>query len=438
MEYSNLRLYFKRPDPVGVGQSLHIAFWLNVYPPSASGAYGDRWENLTINVTKPDGSTEILGPYSSDPAGSNYISWTPTTAGNYSFQFIFPGQTLAGSNPAPNPNDVSITSPYIGDDYEPSESNIEQITVQEQQLSWWSNTPLPTEYWTRPISALNSDWYTISGNWLMIGYDFAGTAYNPYTLSPDSAHILWTKPLTYGGIADGQFGSIPYYAGNYYEPLVGAFITVNNPLIIINGVLYYNQPVAPLYGIHAVDIRTGNELWYQNTTDQLAFGQLLHFSTPNQDGVIPYLWSTSGTSWKMYDATTGNYILTVNNVPSGTRMTDSNGNILIYTLNAKNGWLTQWNSTTAIMQNAYATGVGTLMWSWRPGQTGTNPVATGAGSIINGTNGYDWNVTVRNTDGTLNSLIGTGTVQNPAGTASISKFDFEDATCDKWLNSIRN
>ena len=47
------------PETVGAGQEVLIAFWLNSIPPTASGSYGDRW-SFIINITKPDGSREIL------------------------------------------------------------------------------------------------------------------------------------------------------------------------------------------------------------------------------------------------------------------------------------------------------------------------------------------------------------------------------------------
>lgn len=57
------------PDIVGVGQTSVIAFWLNWVPPGAGGSGGDRWRNLSLEVTKPDGSKEQLGPFTSDPIG---------------------------------------------------------------------------------------------------------------------------------------------------------------------------------------------------------------------------------------------------------------------------------------------------------------------------------------------------------------------------------
>jgi hypothetical protein len=47
-------------NPIGVGQQVVIVFWPNALPPTASGAYGDRW-TWNVEVTKPDGTKETLG-----------------------------------------------------------------------------------------------------------------------------------------------------------------------------------------------------------------------------------------------------------------------------------------------------------------------------------------------------------------------------------------
>ncbi len=51
---------------IGLNQPEVITFWTNAIPPTAVGAYGDRW-TFTVEFTKPDGSkrkcgTNHLGP----------------------------------------------------------------------------------------------------------------------------------------------------------------------------------------------------------------------------------------------------------------------------------------------------------------------------------------------------------------------------------------
>jgi len=99
--------------------------------------------------------------------------------------------------------------------FQASDSEITEVTVQADPIETIPLNPLPTGYWTRPIYGENKDWYTISGNWLMLGSGNA--AFAPYTTAPNTAHILWTKPIMYGGIVGGEFGDQIYYQGLSYE-----------------------------------------------------------------------------------------------------------------------------------------------------------------------------------------------------------------------------
>ena len=89
------------PNPIGVGQTVNINMWLDKVPPTAFWIYGDKWYNFKIEVTKPDGTVDTLGPFTSDDIGGYHISYTPDTVGTYYVQFFFPGQTIAGINPDP-------------------------------------------------------------------------------------------------------------------------------------------------------------------------------------------------------------------------------------------------------------------------------------------------------------------------------------------------
>jgi len=233
------------PNPVGVNQPVSVMFWLDSAPPTAAGALGDRWENMTVKITKPDGSTETKGPYRSDAVGGAYFVYKPTATGTYKFQMFFPGQTIAGVY------------------YKPSQSRIVELTVQQEPVEAWPDLPLPTSYWTRPINAELRLWYQIGGNWLMPAYNTlvrpfdTGGAFNPYTAAPESPHILWTKELTFGGIVGGEFG----YGANYYTGM--SYEMKFTPPTIISGRLYYNDPSYPRDTFYCVDLRTGELLWKQ-------------------------------------------------------------------------------------------------------------------------------------------------------------------------------
>jgi len=103
-------------------------------------------------------------------------------------------------------------------------------------LVGWIEIFLLEEYWTRPINDMNRKWYVLAGNWL------AGAAQNVgpttgfgYGLAPESAHVMWTKPMWTGGIMDARFGDIGYQT-YHYEGLISLhrlFWTENSTTMFI-------------------------------------------------------------------------------------------------------------------------------------------------------------------------------------------------------------
>ncbi len=360
------------PHTVGMGQYVEITMWLNALPPTAQGIEGDRWNGLTVNVTKPDGSHEILGPYQSDAVGTKSITYTPDQVGQYTYVFSFPGQIAGNGTGLPNPSGLA----YVGDYFEPSISAPAILTVQQEPISSWVEPPLPTDYWTLPISAANREWSSLASNWL--GGSWLVGNWQTEGQAPNSAHILWAKPIGAsepGGIADAQWPSVP--------PNVDDYESFFSSPIIMNGKIYYNTPqVANTqhYGFYCQDLYTGQILWYNNNTyamqlgagppavtqtfPTLAFGQMYHYNSVNGQGVVSYLWMTQGTNWYMLDAETGNLILTLKNVPSGTAITDQDGSLLRFSYNSATGSVLCWNSSQSIPP--LGPGYGTNGQQWKP------------------------------------------------------------------------
>ena len=244
------------PNPAGVSQVATLEMWLAQINPTALVSGGGRWENFTVLVTLPDGTTTTLGPFTANDASFEVTTYTPTQVGNYTFKFNFPGQHVTGITEIYQPVDL-----YYG-----ASSFTASLMVQQQAATTTPQSPLPTSYWTRPINSQNSYWDTISGNWLGIsgGIGAAGGV-SSYTTGPNSAHILWTKPLVFGGLIGGEFGGGSYsnfYSGKSYQSMF-------SPPTILGGVLYYNSPIAPYEGFYAVDLRTGQTLWFSNATSRI-------------------------------------------------------------------------------------------------------------------------------------------------------------------------
>jgi PQQ-like domain len=388
------------PSPVGQGQPISLLAWTNILPPTAVGQYGDRWTGLTVTVMKPDGSNDTLGPYKSDPVGTIFESYTPEAVGNYSFQFHMPAYKIVNANPDPNTASSYNNSPYINDTLSAADSSIVTVQVTSEPIAAAPSYPLPTEYWSNPVSQSghSNTWVHITGDWLSNGAVNVNNI-NDYTQPPQTAHIAWTKPINIGGIA-GLPSAIDSGGDNYYTYL--SYETMFNPVILMNGVLYYNIANPPEYGFKAVDLRTGDQLWYQNTTQdplavrqpyggfakqnypQLSFGQELNYISPNQEGALSYLWSvytmSNGSNvWAMYDPFSGNWIMDIVGVPAtGIQMVPSqSGDYIIYTYNPTLNTLSVFNVTQCIQADAASLSQANGYWMWRPQLGGLLPASLG-------------------------------------------------------------
>ena len=98
-DYPTYLFLTAQPDPIGVGQTANVVYWMDKAPPTASGPRGDRWQNWKLEITSPDGKIETRNLGTSDAAGSGIIKYTPTQIGIYTFKVTFPGQNITqGSN----------------------------------------------------------------------------------------------------------------------------------------------------------------------------------------------------------------------------------------------------------------------------------------------------------------------------------------------------
>ena len=369
------------PNPLGVNQTALVDFWMADVTPGSVGATGDFYSGVTVVITDPNGSNTTKGPFTLNSLADGFFDYVPTIVGNYTFQMFYAGNNFT---------DININ-------YLPSHSSPFTLTVQQQAVSAMPQTPLPNAYWQRPINAQNYLWAAVSSNWLMAAWNETGSSFGLGArafddgssfagegVSPSSAHILWTSPLTFGGLAGGSYGSTPYYQEASYEQFF-------QPPVIMNGILYYNTILAQepstessTPSITAVSMLTGQTLFtIQNTS--LTFGQIYNYVSPNQSGAFAYLWSVSGSTWTMYDASKGGKILTLVDVPSGVVVPSSDGSILVYSLtpNAQGYALSLWNSSQAIaIDNNHDPGLSNDYWTWRPYYWQTDPYANG---VVNAT-----------------------------------------------------
>jgi outer membrane protein assembly factor BamB len=378
------------PDPVGVGQSVWVMFWLDKVPPTATGISGERWEGFEIVITDPQGNVDTRGPFTSDPIGGGWLSYTPDQIGTYTFEFSFPGQVADLYGPTGVPG---TPSPYENDTYLPSSTST-TLTVTEEPVTEPPTYPLPTEYWTRPIEGENTAWSAIASNYLApFGAAFmAGSErLQPNGAAPDSSHIMWTKPLEFGGVVGGGYAidGVTFYTGLSYES------RFSSP-IIIYGRLYYQLPLgnSGTGGDYVcVDLRTGETIWTKEGINP-TFGQLFDYESMNQHGVVGgILWQVSGggglfgppapQNWTAYDPQTGDWLFTLTNVPGGSNVYGPNGEITRYIIDTTNNWMAVWNNTQDNVGLHGAIGTGTDAYQWRP-----------VGKTVDMSEAYTWNVTL--------------------------------------------
>jgi hypothetical protein len=377
------------PDPVGVGQNLLVTFRLDKVSPNAGAlGAGTMFTGFTVIVTKPDGSVYNKTGLTTDPTSNGWFVYVPTVAGQYTLETYFPGQRINGSS-------VGFFGTSVYDNtYLPSHSAVITVNVTQERIQPMPNNPVPTGYWTTPIYGENKGWNQVADNWLMQGYDFlarsfgsGNNAFSPYTTAPNSAHILWTKPIMLGGLVGGPFGDQNYYQGLSYEEHY-------NPLILDGKIIFSEHYLdqTTVYDTRCVDLYTGEDVWTLNDTG-IAFAQVVEIDTPNEHGALAYLWDTgpgglfaaASTTWKMFDAFTGRYMLSIANITWGgsggfgvsTVIPGSKGEILAYSINSAANKLTLWNSTKVLYNPSF-------LDTWGPT----------IGAVYDGNAGIEWNVTI--------------------------------------------
>ena len=137
------------------------------------------------------------------------------------------------------------------------------FTVQQDPIPAWNESPVPQDYWTRPINNAARNWgFQLGGNWLNgawnqpTGQAGGTTTRFVYGLGTETSHILWTRSLYAGGDAEARFGDYGYVTGHYQG------MDFNS--IILNGRVYYADR-ADAYrsiGFNVVDLNTGELLGY--------------------------------------------------------------------------------------------------------------------------------------------------------------------------------
>jgi len=414
------------PNPVGVNQQtlLHVG----IKHPLTNTNEG--WSGLTVTVTRPDGVVETLNVPMTDSTGGTGVIYVPTMAGNYTLVTNFPQQTLPTSTSRPFSTPAGTTMLA-------SSSAPLTLVVTEEPIQYYPGQPLPTEYWTRPIDAQLRSWSAIAGNWL------DANRRNPQFVrgnddAPDTAHILWTKEqANTGGLVGEMTGPIgaadePQARDEYGYEFGDAYEGKWDNRIIMGGKLYYNKyaGVEAYKEIVCVDLHTGEEIWSRVLLNQRTImrGQLMNWITYDNQGIWDYIWTTGNleslemlgfntteldissrsTIWLAFNPVNGDWIYGMYDVPSGTVVDGPNGELLIYNVDLRNGYMTMWNSTN-IPRLYSSQQYPSMGWGQWKAPQGRLVNATGDTGVYDlsfprnyipgpntpfGLNGYQWNVSI--------------------------------------------
>ena len=335
------------PDTTSVGQSVYVYMWIDYVFPGATQYNTYRWHNYNLTITDPNGivTTKIFD-YITDTTSNQGYSFTPSVVGTYKLDFNFPGQAY-------EQYDHSSTAANINDTYLPSSATSYLTVTQDAIPSLPETYPLPTEYWTRPIYAENTIWYSVSSNWLGVGAPgYGGNAGGLYTgstffklptdsVGPMTSHIMWTKALQEGGVVGGdnyvgRQGNTWFDGSAYQQRFV-------NPIIVDGKVVYNGQSgyLASRYHTYVVDLRTGEVLLDDPTAYTFSFAYIPDFENGNQHGVADVFLSTANFA-QVYDLHLVNK-WNATGVPSGYAVMGPMGEFIKYILNATT--ISEWNST---------------------------------------------------------------------------------------------
>jgi len=389
------------PNPTGVGEYVSICMWVDTPLPSAAVVNDIRRYDYTLTITDPDGKNETKHwDVISDTTGIQYFQYSPAKAGLYTLKFEYEGQTYTWSGS------------YNNDVFLPA-SKTTTFTAQEEPLPQpIASYPLPKEYWTRPIEGQNTDWYSISSNWLNAPYIrtgdtvTGGAGYSRFQsdgVGPESPHIMWSKPIQDGGVVGGN----RYHANGTTYYMGGSYNTRFTNAIVMYGRLYYRES----YGNSGsggdyicVDLRTGEELWRVDAeAGYPSFGYLYDYDMYNQHGVIPEGWLFTNNFGSAYDPSNGRVSeLELVNVPSGTAVAGPSGEILRYQWSNTGKWLAQWNSSKVFVAQTSGTIPANCpitperpsgrYWNGSDWVTSSERNAQGYASVTSPA--YDWNVTI--------------------------------------------
>ena len=323
-----------RPNPVGIGQPILVNIWLQP-PLHVVRFFGDAY---VVTLTRPDGTTHVEGPLSSYLGDATaWFEYVVDQVGTWTIKFDFTGGYFPAGNyttPGSFQHGANVSFPNSVY-YKPDSDGPYDLVVQEELVLSWPPAPLPTDYWTRPVSPENREWWPILGsypstgvvgggpNWpadtnkYMSNYDFI-----PYVQGPKSAHIVWKRQGAISGLIGGQLGYASLSGGAPTPDIVYAGRCYDTVTEIRNGESVsvwkcYDLRTGELYWEHYPASQVPNSVVYTTRTSETVVGEAAQLS-----GLSVSLMYVGGGRILYYDPWTGNPIsnrnISISPLSSGT------------------------------------------------------------------------------------------------------------------------
>ncbi|MBT0160458.1 hypothetical protein G4O51_10795, partial [Candidatus Bathyarchaeota archaeon A05DMB-2] len=261
------------PNPVGVGQTVTVIMWLA--PPTHVSRY---FSNFTAIITDPDGTRKVISKPSYYGDATSWLQFAPDKTGVWKIEFEFPGGYFPAGNYTVTRATATVSAGVVSFAesvyYAPSHDGPYNLTVQEEPVASWPASPLPTDYWTRPVSPENREWWPILGYFPSTGVVgeegaywpeetntyMSNYRYLPYVQGPNSAHVVWKREGAIGGLIGGPLEDISWTSGG------------GNPSIIYAGRCYQTLTKvvdgAPTSVWQCYDLRTGEVYWERTGVTQ--------------------------------------------------------------------------------------------------------------------------------------------------------------------------
>ncbi len=246
-----------RPNPVGIGQTILINMWIS--PALHRARYHTGYK---VTIADPDGNEDVYTMDSYHADATAWLEYVVDQVGTWKLKFEFPGGYFpAGIYVDPRTgNNVTFPGSCY---YEPASTEWQELVVQEDMVLSWPPSPLPTDYWTRPVAVEHREWASILGDfpwhgpgggpdWPAETNKYWDTRYNfvPYVQGPNSAHIVWKRI----GDISGLVG-----AGQGYAALTSGS---GGPSVVFQGKCYQVLDLpGGESGLQCYDLRTGEMYW---------------------------------------------------------------------------------------------------------------------------------------------------------------------------------